>query len=70
MDFADQAQAAETVHRQAALASARARNESQILEDGRVVCRDCGESIPAARLAACPGACRCVACQEEVDAGC
>ena len=43
-------------------------DEEQLVENGRVVCRDCGEPIPAARLAACPEACRCVVCQEAAEA--
>jgi phage/conjugal plasmid C-4 type zinc finger TraR family protein len=31
------------------------------------VCRECGAEIPAGRLAAVPGACRCVECQGLVD---
>ena len=71
MDFADEAQTAEGVHLRAALAGVRPReDEAQLLEDGRVICRECGEPIPAARLAVRPGACRCVDCQAEVDAAC
>lgn len=35
---------------------------------GNVYCIDCGILIPEARLAALPGACRCIRCQEEADA--
>ncbi|OLN31322.1 hypothetical protein DVDV_0110 [Desulfovibrio sp. DV] len=70
-DEADQAQATEVMHRQAALDCARCRHvEEQEYAGGRIVCRDCGEPIPAARLDILPTACRCVACQEEAEATC
>ncbi|EFL53009.1 transcriptional regulator, TraR/DksA family [Solidesulfovibrio fructosivorans JJ]] len=70
MDYADHAQDAETVHRAAALslAGGNAAAGDQIRENGVIVCRDCGEPIPGARLRILPTACRCVACQEAVEA--
>ena len=69
MDIVDRAQRDEGAYLAAALSSMRsAPDEEQLVENGRVVCRDCGEPIPAARLAACPGACRCVVCQEAAEA--
>lgn len=48
--------------REAALARLREQmNEGQASPDG--CCLDCGELIPAARLAALPNAGRCVECQ-------
>lgn len=38
-------------------------------ENGKPLCRDCGEEIPAARVEARPQAERCVECQEEADRG-
>ncbi len=71
MDFADMSQEAESLHRLAALADVRpGRREEQLYDAGRIVCRDCGEPIPSARLAFLPTACRCVACQEEAEAAC
>lgn len=37
----------------------------QLLQHGDVICRTCGDPIPAARLAAFPFAVRCVACQQD-----
>lgn len=70
-DEADMAQDTEAKHLAAALACARCRRvEAQEFHGGRIVCRDCGEPIPAARLDILPTACRCVACQEEAEATC
>ncbi|GAB6037645.1 hypothetical protein JCM15519_38620 [Fundidesulfovibrio butyratiphilus] len=65
------AQEAERVYLAQALARAgqAAPRQSQRTRAGRVVCLDCGEPIPAGRLAAVPGACRCVGCQTEYDEG-
>lgn len=65
MDLADEAQAMEAAHLAAALAARPGlRAEAQERDrNGRVVCLDCGEPIPPARLAAVPDACRCVECQ-------
>jgi len=63
-DFGDDAQAAETLFREGAIAAALpAPAGSQVIEDGRLVCAECGEPIPAQRLKAVPGATRCRACQ-------
>lgn len=68
-DECDQAQASEALHIQAALSCIACRSDQeQEVRDGRVVCLDCGEPIPAARLRILPTACRCVVCQEEADA--
>ncbi|OIO04242.1 MAG: hypothetical protein AUJ49_03265 [Desulfovibrionaceae bacterium CG1_02_65_16] len=34
---------------------------------GRVICAECGELMPAARLAAVPGVTLCVRCAEEAE---
>lgn len=68
MDAADEGQLAETLYRAAALAAVgKAPAAAQVVEGGRVVCADCGRPIPAARLAALPGAVRCRECQEEAE---
>lgn len=69
MDDGDMAQQAEALFLAEALSSAGqvAPQEGQRMAAGRVVCLDCGEPIPAGRLAAVPGACRCVECQKEME---
>ena len=69
MDDCDMAQKAERVYLAQALARAgqATPQEGQRTRAGRVVCLDCGEPIPAGRLAAVPGACRCVECQKEME---
>jgi phage/conjugal plasmid C-4 type zinc finger TraR family protein len=42
-------------------------SEPQLVRGGAVVCLDCGNPVPPARLAAVPGACRCTLCQEIND---
>ncbi len=37
------------------------------MSTGVACCRECGEELPAARLAAVPDAERCVGCQREVE---
>lgn len=37
------------------------------MSDGTARCRECGEEIPARRLAATPDAELCVGCQEEAE---
>lgn len=67
-DFGDDAQAAEALFREGAIAAALpAPAGNQVVENGRVVCAECGEPIPAVRLAAVPGAIRCRACQAEFE---
>ncbi|MHC1792027.1 TraR/DksA C4-type zinc finger protein [Solidesulfovibrio sp.] len=68
-DFGDEGQVAETLYREGAIAAAlpAAPAGIQVVEDGRVVCAECGEPIPAARLGAMPGATRCRACQEDFE---
>ena len=60
-DEADQAQVVEA--RDLDLALARHRAAQQCRDDGDDHCLDCGETIPAARMAAQPGAPRCAECQ-------
>jgi len=66
MDIADEAQAMEAAHLASALAARPGLSVEAQERDrhGRVVCLDCGELIPAARLAAIPDACRCVECAQ------
>lgn len=68
-DFGDDAQAAETFYREGAIAAALpdAPAGNQVVENGRVVCAECGEPIPAQRLKAVPGATRCRACQADFE---
>lgn len=69
-DIADIAWEREEEHRARAIEAARRRmrGPSQRIENGRVLCRDCGKPIPAARLAALPRAARCLPCQKEAEA--
>ncbi|HEU6436543.1 MAG TPA: TraR/DksA family transcriptional regulator [Nitratidesulfovibrio sp.] len=73
MDIFDQAQELERLEREAALSRARnasaQANEGPEWIDGVACCRECGEPIPPARLAAVPGVGLCKACQEEMEAG-
>ena len=71
MDEIDRSAAAEALFRQSALTKAQTRpHEAQEIDaQGRVVCLDCGEPIPAARLRALPHAVRCVDCQAEYEEG-
>ncbi len=66
MDEADEAQSIEALEREAAIRRVVQRHrEPQVVRGGRVCCPDCGEEIPAARLAAVPDAVRCVDCQRD-----
>jgi len=69
VDVADDAQQAEALYRDAAIAAAQESVPAgeQCREHGVIVCADCGRPIPAARLAAVPGATRCRECQEEAE---
>lgn len=69
MDTFDQAQDLERLDREAALMRARAKPHSEGPEwvDGVPCCRECGDPIPPARLAAIPGVGLCRVCQEEED---
>ncbi|MGJ3523834.1 TraR/DksA family transcriptional regulator [Nitratidesulfovibrio sp. D1] len=73
MDIFDQAQELERLEREAALSRARSASaqgrEGPEWIDGVACCRECGEPIPPARLAAVPGVGLCKACQEEMEAG-
>jgi phage/conjugal plasmid C-4 type zinc finger TraR family protein len=65
-DEADRAQ----IHEEAFLADAlararRPRGRGPDMSDGTPRCRECGEEIPAARLARVPDAECCVSCQNE-----
>ena len=69
-DNVDDSQAAEAKSRQAAIDAVRHRPRGlgPDMSDGTPRCRECGEPMPAARLARVPDAERCVSCQEEADA--
>ena len=68
-DIVDQAQHVEALERQAAISAALRRPaETPRMDGGVIVCLECGEPIPLARLLAVPHAVRCVACQHEEDA--
>ncbi|RMF14195.1 MAG: TraR/DksA family transcriptional regulator [Candidatus Dadabacteria bacterium] len=70
-DIVDRAQEREEAHRARAIEAARRvmRPGRQRIRDGRVVCLDCGEPIPAGRLAVVPTAVRCLGCQRAHEEG-
>lgn len=70
MDVFDQATELEELDRNAALMRARAGVDRRGPEwiDGVACCRECGDPIPARRLAALPGVGLCLSCQEEREA--
>jgi DnaK suppressor protein len=65
MDDIDRAQELQDLFRQKALESQQKRRAEpeQWIEDGTVLCIDCGLEIEAGRLAAIPNAARCTECQ-------
>lgn len=69
-DNVDESQAAEAKSRQTAIDTVRCRPRGlgPDMSDGTPRCRECGEEIPAKRLAKVPDAERCMGCQEEADA--
>jgi phage/conjugal plasmid C-4 type zinc finger TraR family protein len=68
MDFGDEGQIAEALFREEAIAAALPDPAGdQVMVNGRVVCAECGQPIPAARLAAVPGVVRCRECQEDFE---
>ncbi len=74
-DIIDQAQQLDREFNEKALAANRQRREfdamlhkeTPLVIDGTVVCLDCGDDIPAARIAANPAAVRCVDCQARKE---
>lgn len=68
-DNVDESQAAEAKSRQTAIDTVRCRpcGLGPDMSDGTPRCRECGDEIPAARLAKVPDAERCVTCQEEAE---
>ncbi|EMS8293827.1 TraR/DksA family transcriptional regulator [Salmonella enterica subsp. enterica] len=58
----DEAQALAELHQSTAMENHRRRTAGDHDNDTGY-CQSCGEPIPAARLAACPGALRCIDCQ-------
>lgn len=65
-DAADQAAYLSELNLQVALYEHHAHQETidQIVQNGAVLCVDCGDSIPAARVEAKPDCVRCITCQE------
>ncbi|WP_037586154.1 TraR/DksA family transcriptional regulator [Stenoxybacter acetivorans] len=66
MDWADRAALNEAVFTETALARQAAK--SALVPHGSGVCIECGEAIPAARLAAMPNAAYCIGCQKLFEA--
>lgn len=66
MDAADEAQKHTDAFLLEAVNARRAGSPEEQLRDnaGVVICKDCGEPIPRARLASIPDAVRCRDCQE------
>lgn len=70
MDLGDRALEVEEADRKRALHQARSRPvEPGLYVDGRRVCLDCEEPIPAARLERAPAAVRCWRCQTQRERG-
>lgn len=67
MDIIDHASDLEERHRAAALAAHRAARAPAPGTAADGLCADCGDPIPAARLARVPGARRCVECQQREE---
>ena len=70
-DIADRAEKLEEQARQRGIQAARyVRHEKpEINEQGKRICKDCGEVISQRRLLAISHAVRCVSCQEEHEGG-
>ena len=66
-DDADQAQRFEAMRRQIGLRSVLAQARRQNAEREPAACSACGDPIEPERLAACPGARRCLDCQQHVE---
>ena len=68
-DIIDRAQQTEqrNLNRSLAQALHRPAEPPQWIEDGQVLCMDCTNPIPEARLKAKPDAARCVFCQSVKD---
>lgn len=65
-DLGDEAQLLTEMEREAAIAALRARRAAGGAGAGGI-CIDCDEPIPLPRLAAIPGAERCLPCQEAAE---
>ncbi|MBK8157972.1 MAG: TraR/DksA C4-type zinc finger protein [Rhodospirillaceae bacterium] len=68
-DEMDQVQRLNEFHRDRALEAQQRRVRVDAAEPGRKDCRDCGETIPAARRRAQPNARRCRSCQDDFEQG-
>jgi phage/conjugal plasmid C-4 type zinc finger TraR family protein len=67
-DEFDMASRLEAMHTAAAIAAAGTRpGRGPLWSDGVPCCRQCGETIPLARVRALPGCERCVRCQAELE---
>lgn len=70
-DVCDDAQRSEELERRAAVSQVVHRvsdhGPGPDWIEGRPCCRDCGEEIPARRLAAVPGCGRCAECQADFE---
>ncbi len=69
-DLIDDAQAREAQYLAHCLDKARLTQPDELQErdeQGRVICAECGELIPLARLKAVPGCTRCAGCQQEQE---
>ena len=65
-DLCDQAEVLEAMERAASIDAVRhAPRERQLVMDSRIVCRECEEPIPLARLASLPHVVRCADCQAD-----
>lgn len=70
MDDADWAKRYEQEDRQRAISAALARPEQppqQFDDNGNVICLECGDPIPEARLAIKPDAARCTECKARLE---
>lgn len=63
-DDVDRAQEFETFRRELGLRAARSGLDHLADPSGFGLCDDCGDAIEQARRKACPGARRCLSCQE------
>lgn len=66
-DILDRAQFVEERERAASVALVRSSARQLDTPAGSAVCRGCADLIEPERLAACPGAQRCLVCQEAAE---
>lgn len=71
MDTIDRAQEAQDLYINDAVEAARKMKQGPQRKTGEtVICLDCGDPLPPARIAAVPCASRCVHCQSIFEACC